>query len=226
VSIGFFASLFSLFCPHLVQFFETQKQRTNIKLYGRPVFIMDDCENLIPEYLNFIRGIVASKDLPLNISRETLLQNKILKVIRKNVIKKGLNKFYKSFGRNIKLGIHEDAQNQNKLIEFLRFHSTKVSEEMAGVKGMLLMCRIRCNEVPLLMLFSIRLHHLHARDPEVHLLCHRQVSRLHLQLPVHRGVEEEILQGLDVGQPIDRYAVTQLKEFDGKKLVCVSKEGL
>merc|ERR1711942_442790 len=209
-----------LFVPKRAPFdlFENKKQKNNIKLYVRRVFIMDNCEELIPEYLNFVKGVVDSEDLPLNISREMLQQNKILKVIRKNLVKKCMElmeelvedkdswkKFYEQFGKNIKLGIHEDSTNRKKLGGFLRYYTSASGDEQASLSDYV--ARMKENQKDI--------YYITGESKEV-VAASAFVERLK-----KRGFEVVYMT-----EPIDEYVVQQLKEFDGKNLVSVTKEGL
>merc|ERR1712102_272662 len=209
-----------LFIPKRAPFdlFENKKGKNNIKLYVRRVFIMDNCEEIIPEYLNFVKGVVDSEDLPLNISREMLQQNKILKVIRKNLVKKVMElieeisedkdnykKFYEQFSKNMKLGIHEDSTNRKKLAGYLRYYTSASGDEMCGLSDYV--SRMKENQKDI--------YYITGESKEV--------------VGTSSFVERLKKRGLEViymTEPIDEYVVQQLKEFDGKNLVSVTKEGL
>merc|ERR1739847_101452 len=188
-------------------------QDEQIKLYVRRVFITDDFKDMMPTYLSFVKGVVDSDDLPLNVSRETLQQHKLLKVIKKKLVRKTLDmikkisddkygEFWKEYSTNVKLGVIEDTANRTRLAKLLRFTSssgkmTSLAEYVERMKD---------------------------KQESIFYVAGGSMEEVK-QSPF---VERLMAKGYEVlllTEAVDEYAISALPEFEGKKFQNVAKEG-
>jgi molecular chaperone HtpG len=195
--------------------------RHGIKLYVRRVFIMDDAEQLMPQYLRFVRGVVDSSDLPLNVSREILQESKDIEGIRRGCTSKILGllsdlaendpekyaKFWGEFGRVLKEGIGEDFANKDKIAGLLRFASTHAdaTDEIVSLKDYI--GRMKEGQEKI---YYVTAETFNAAKNSPHLEVFRK-----------KGIEVLLLS-----DRVDEWVVSHLSEFDGKPLVSVAKGGL
>jgi len=230
------------------------KSSTGLRLYVRKVLITDEFEDLLPQYLNFVKGVIDSDDLPLNVSRETLQQHKVLKVMGKKLVRKCLEmlrklankaakeakkaaekakeaeekeekdeeaekkddkeeeekvdpyiEFWEQFGKSIKLGLVEDSSNRTKLSKLLRFKTSKSEGKWVSLEQYV--------------------DNMQKDQEYIYYISGESLEAVE-NSPFLEQCKKRGLEVLYLVEPIDEYAVQNLTEFDGKRLMSVTKEGL
>ena len=198
-----------------------REARHGIKLYVRRVFIMDDAEQLMPSYLRFVRGVVDSSDLPLNVSREILQESKDIEAIRAGCTKKVLGlldelatneqekytKFWAEFGLVLKEGVGEDSANKEKIAALLRFASTHADTDAETASLADYIGRMKEGQD--------KIYYITAE------IFNAAKNSPHLEVFRKKGIEVLLLS-----ERVDEWVVSYLTEFDGKPLVSVAKGGL
>lgn len=239
-----------LFIPSCapMNLFHMDRKRKDIKLYVKRVFITDECEELIPQWLGFVKGIVDSEDIPLNVSREMLQQNKYMKLIKKNIVKKTIEmmeslaenndeffKFYASFGKNLKLGIHEDNQYEDKLIELLRYTTSTSEGNFISFKDYVKHVENKYGKKPEPKAYGKRKEcetcpckdkiELEDKYKKIYYIVGENIESVKSS-PFIQGFIKKGLEVVFMTDPIDEYMMTVVKKYHDFEFVCITKNTL
>ncbi len=208
-----------LFIPSTAPFdFWSTERRSGIKLYVKRVFIMDNSEHLMPRYLRFVRGVIDSNDLPLNVSREILQQNRVIEIIKNNAVKRVLGAlsdmaekdpakyqtFWKEFGRAMKEGIMEDHANRETIAKLARFTTSESASEEQTVSLADYISRMKEGQ-----------DKIYYNVAETYQAANRSP---HLEIFRKKGIEVLLLS-----DPIDHFITAEMRTFEGKEFQSVTR---
>ncbi len=193
-----------------------RERKHGIRLFCKRVFIMDDCKELMPEYLRFIKGVVDAPDLNLNVSREILQQDRLVRNIRKNLVKKVLEliknleetdfeTFYDEFGQVLKEGVHTDWDNKDKIAELVRFKTTKSEDKRISLKQYV--------------------ENMQPDQKDIYYITGENLTTI-ANSPLLERLKDKDYEVLLMTDPVDEFVVTSLTEYDGKPLKSAEKGDL
>lgn len=220
-----------------------EKKHSKMKLYARRVLISDECDDLLPDWLNFVSGVVDSYDLPLNVSREILQENKFMSIMKKHIVKKciaALTSFsedeaayaewYPQFSKSLKLGVHEDSRNIEKLAKLLRFDSTRCTDETGATDDN--NDNNDNNETKTgattLRTLDQYVENMKEGQPGIYYIT-GETREVVCNSPFIEKLQKLNYEVLYMTDPMDEYMLQKLKEYNGNKFISVttvSLEGL